>query len=154
MLDYPWHHFVVSEANPKIVALPVATIAVGAVQVGALFLALMEHTASGGPFLDRFLNGLIAITIVWLIVVLVDLLVFPTTRMTRLITGRSMITAAGATVVTAAVMVIVSFFSDPTNGIAHGIAQLGTTFVFLWAVISLWDLGRERWRRRRAHEEP
>ncbi len=132
-----------ARTNPKLASLSVTTIALGATQLGTLFLAISEQSAFGGPRLDRFLNGLIMIGVVWAIVVVLDLLLFPTMRMTRLIVGPALTTAALVTAFQAAFQLIFGVFTSYGAGLVHHAAGLGLSLIVYWAVISIWELFRE-----------
>lgn len=143
---------VVAHSNPKIASMPVVVIALAAVQFGTIMLAISELTNTGGPRLDRGLRSFAVLGVLWVAVVVADLVLHPTMRMTRLLTGGAFKTAFVITTVHAVFAVGDALLGTSLSSPIHRVASLGAGLAVLWALTSLWGLVRE-WRNPSASED-
>ena len=131
-----------ADRNPKLAAVSVTVLAVSAIQAGAVVVGVGELLTADGPRFDRYLMGLVPMGVIWMLVAIVDLLAFPSMRMTRLLIGPAIEVAVIATLVTTAMSVALGV-AEGTLAIGAVFADNAAFFILVWGIASLWKLGRE-----------
>lgn len=110
---------------------------IGAVQLAAVALAAMAATESSDPRLGRYVTQLIVITVLWLAVVVLDLLAFPTTNMVRFLLGEVVVTAGFVAALQLAFVTIAGFFDGAESSFANDLAGAIWMFFVWWALLDL-----------------